>query len=64
MFSNLSIGIASIFFMFIIMWNFFSKKHIESKELEIFKGLIVLNFAGLLIEIILNILIYSSFRLS
>ena len=55
MFSNISIGATSTFFMLILMWSFFRKKHIQSKELDIFKGLIVLNFIGLVLEIVLNI---------
>ena len=55
MFSNISIGATSAFFMLILMWSFFRKKHIQSKELDIFKGLIVLNFIGLVLEIVLNI---------
>ena len=55
MFSNISIGATSAFFMLILMWSFFRKKHIQSKELDIFKGLIVLNFIGLVLEIVLNV---------
>ncbi len=55
MISNFSFMLMSFFFLLILLVYFLSKEHIKTKELVLYKGLLISNLVGLFMEMLCSI---------